>query len=94
MRTRDRERAAIRRTRQLGENDDAYMQRIARQLQQETGLQIEIEKDSSGFFESFLVHAYRPRDHALMAQVTVANLANAAAPIRWAAERLKAAKVY
>ncbi len=42
MRTADRQRAALRRTRQLGETDEQFQERIRRDLEQTTGLTVKI----------------------------------------------------
>jgi hypothetical protein len=92
MRTSDRQRAAIRRTRQFGETQEQYMQRIAARLSEETGL--EVIAESTPAAGEITLRGHRRADKVLIVQISRASAAAAAEPFVEAADAAKRAGMY
>jgi len=91
MRPRDRARSALRRTHQLGENDEAYMLRVVARLGKETGLAVTARRTTDGV----RVQGFRPDGaQEVLIDVERPSLAAAEHPFRVAAEWAKSKGLY
>ncbi len=95
MRTVDRQRARERRTHQLGESDEHYIERVKTELEAATGLSVVITRHSIATLPLYEIRGFTLRGLELkepLIRVVRQKLAAAATAFDYAAEKLRGAK--